>query len=338
MNAPGSDFNFGGELAGRTTRLMFYVLLAIVLMSLDFRERWVDQARSAVGLLTEPVLLLVEWPYRALARLGESARGQQELLAEARALRVELARTSAELLLLEELRQENAELRELVDAGVRVPVGFVAAEIRRVDLNPFSHRVLINRGRNDGLMVGQPVVDARGLIGQIDEVFLHSARLILLTDPDHALPVRVLRTGLRTIAYGSGLSADMRLNDLPMNVDLEPGDIVLTSGLGGVFPAGLPVARVLAVQRPAGEAFASATLRPLGRPERSRHLLVLDRVFDPIDTDTLLDEEAEAVDETPPAVAPSAEGEDAALDAVPDEQTVPPEAEPAQDEDGGGEA
>lgn len=262
---------------------MVYALLAIILMSLDYRERWVDQVRAGAGLLIEPAILLIEWPYQAGDKLGDNLKARRQLLAEARALRLELAQVSAELLVLEELQRENAELRELVGAGQFLALGSLAAEIRRVDLNPFSHRVLINRGRRDGLVSGQPVVDAQGLVGQLDEVFLHSARVILLTDPDHALPVRVQRTGLRTIAYGSGLNAELRLTDLPMNVDLEPGDVVLTSGLGGVFPAGLPVGRVERVERPIGEAFASARLQPLGRPERSRYLMVLDRVIEPDD-------------------------------------------------------
>ncbi len=281
MNAPGS-FEFGADLAGRTTRLMAYALLAIILMSLDYRERWVGQAHASIGLLVEPVLLLIEWPYRSAGKAGEALANRQQLLNEARALRLELDQMSARLLLLEDLRLENAELRALLIAGERVDTGLVAAEIRWVDLNPFSHRVLINRGRRDGLVAGQPVVDTNGLVGQVDEVFLHSARVILLTDPDHALPVRVQRTGLRTVAYGGGLSSDMRLMDLPMNVDLEPGDIVMTSGLGGVFPAGLPVALVESIERPSGDAFASAVLRPLGRPERSRYLLVLDPMQEPL--------------------------------------------------------
>lgn len=286
---------------------MVYVLLAIVLMSLDYRGRWVDQARSGVGLLIEPALLLVEWPYQAAARLGEEMRTRRHLLAESRALRLELARVSADLLLLEELRLENNELRGLVVAGQRVDSGHVAAEIRRVDLNPFSHRVLINRGRRDDLVAGQAVVDANGLVGQIDEVFLHTARVILLTDPDHALPVRIERTGLRTIAYGGGLNAEMRLTDLPMNVDLEAGDVVLTSGLGSVFPAGLPVARVESVARPIGEAFASAVLRPLGQPARARYLLVLDPLIDALDGDQAsvespADDDPEVAVEPDPAV------------------------------------
>lgn len=284
---------------------MFYALLAIILMTLDFRGRWVDQIRAGAGLMVEPAVLLISAPYELAVRARHGLQSHRQLLAESRELRLALTRVSAELLLLEELALENAELRDLLEASVRAGTAFQAAQIRSVDLNPFSHRVLIDRGRRDGLARGNPVIDAHGVVGQIDEVFLHSARVILLTDPDHALPVRVQRTGLRTIAYGSGLTTQMRLNDLPMNVDLEPDDLLVTSGLGGVFPAGLPVARVEALQRPSGEAFARATLRPLGRLDRSRHLLVLNRIEavpeepdePPDDEESDLVEDAAVVDE-----------------------------------------
>ena len=145
-----------------------------------------------------------------------------------------------------------------------------------IDLNPWSHRVLINRGSRDGLATGQPVIDTRGVMGQIDEVGLNIAQIILISDPDHALPVRVQRTGLRTVAYGSGRINRLRLTDLPMNVDLVPGDTLVTSGLGGAFPAGLPVAEVESVSRPTGEAFARAAVRPLARLDRARHVLVVE--------------------------------------------------------------
>lgn len=285
---------------------MFYVLLAIILMTLDYRGRWVDQARLGAGLLVEPAVLLISAPYEFAGRARQGLQSHHQLVAEGRELRLALTRVAAELLMLEELALENAELRELLEASGRAETAFQAAQIRSVDLNPFSHRVLIDRGRRDGLVHGQPVIDAYGLVGQIDEVFLHSARVVLLTDPDHALPVRVQRTGLRTIAYGSGLATEMRLNDLPMNVDLEPGDLLVTSGLGEVFPAGLPVARVEELRRPGGEAFARATLRPLGRLDRSRHLLVLSRIHSApeasagaLSPDSSLDEAPdEAPDET----------------------------------------
>ncbi|MEE4639158.1 MAG: rod shape-determining protein MreC [Wenzhouxiangella sp.] len=257
---------------------MIYALLAIILMTLDYRGRWVDQIRSQAGLFVEPAVLLIESPFRLAASAWSSLRARHQLLGEIDELRSQLAESSARLLLLEELRRENLELRELLGASRQPQIGFRPAEIRQIDLNPFSHRVLINRGRRDGLQSGQGVIDAFGVVGQVDEVFVHSARVVLLTDPDHALPIAVERTGVRTIAYGSGLNTELRLNDLPMNVDLEAGDRLITSGLGGAFPAGLPVAEVVDVSRTVGEAFARARLRPLGRLDRSRHLLVLDTI------------------------------------------------------------
>lgn len=278
MNAPGGPFNFSAELAGRTSRLMIYALLAIVLMTLDYRGRWVEQVRHQAGMIVEPAGLLVDAPFSLARSAWTALRGRQQLLSEIDELRSQLAESSARLLMLEELRRENLELRELLGASRQPQVGFYPAEIRQIDLNPFSHRVVINRGRRDGLQSGQAVIDAFGVVGQVDEVFVHSARVVLLTDPDHALPIAVERTGVRTIAYGSGLNTELRLNDLPMNVDLEPGDRLVTSGLGGAFPAGLPVAEVVDVSRTVGEAFARARLRPLGRLDRSRHLLVLETV------------------------------------------------------------
>src|SRR5699024_3515940 len=129
--------------------------------------------------------------------------------------------------------------------------------------NTWAHRVVINRGRRDGLEAGQPVMDSFGLMGQVAEAGQSVAQVILISDPDHALPVRVQRTGLRTVAYGSGRINQLRLTDLPMNVDLQAGDMLVTSGLGGASMPGLPVAEVESVSRPVGEAFANAVVRPV---------------------------------------------------------------------------
>ncbi len=299
---------------------MVYALLAIVLMSLDYRGRWVDRVQHQAGLLVEPAVLLVESPFRLARSAWSALRGRQQLLVEINELRSQVAERSAHLLLLEDLRRENAELRNLLGAARSSAVTFQPVEIRQIDLNPFSHRVVINRGRSHGLESAQPVVDAHGVVGQVDEVFMHSARVVLLTDPDHALPVAVERTGVRTIAYGSGLNTELRLNDLPMNVDLEPGDRLVTSGLGGTFPGGLPVAEVVEVSRTAGEAFARARLETLGRLDRSRHLLVLE----PLD-------QSQALQEASTEVAEAADSADAAGNAE-TSQTPAPEDDVASDE------
>jgi rod shape-determining protein MreC len=265
-----------GDAAARIARLMFYGLLAITLMTLDYRGGYVESIRSLAWRLAEPVVLAVEAPFSLGQRLGEELRDRHELMARVEVLERERLEREAELALLSELRDDNHELRALLDATERVETDFQAAELMSIDLNPWSHRVVINRGSRDGLVTGQPVIDAQGVMGQVDETGLSIAQVILISDPDHALPVRVQRTGLRTVAYGSGRINRLRLTDLPMNVDLVPGDILVTSGLGGAFPAGLPVAEVASVSRPTGEAFARAAVEPLARLDRARHVLVVD--------------------------------------------------------------
>ncbi|MDZ7789202.1 MAG: rod shape-determining protein MreC [Xanthomonadales bacterium] len=286
-----------GDAAARIARLMFYGLLAIVLMTLDYREGYVDSLRTQAWRAIEPVILAVEAPFKMGQRLGEELRQRHALMDRVAILERERRERLAELSLLEELRDDNRELRDLLDASQRLVPDFQSAELMNIDLNPWSHRVLINRGSRDGLEAGQPVMDAFGVMGQIDDVAFNTAQVILISDPDHALPVRVQRTGLRTVAYGSGRINQLRLTDLPMNVDLQPGDILVTSGLGGAFSAGLPVAEVESVSRPVGEAFAKAVVRPIARLDRARHVLVVSSPEVEADDDTDADADA-----TPAAV------------------------------------
>jgi rod shape-determining protein MreC len=277
VNHPGSSYAAGlsGDLGGRMARLMFYILLAVVLMTLDHRGGHLEKFRGYAGLVVEPAILLIEAPFVLVSRLRQNMGERRVLLAERDELDRQLRQSRAQLLLTDELARDNAELRDLLQASRLLETRFQAVELRNIDLNPYSHRVLINRGKRHGITEGQPVIDASGVVGQVDEVLLHSAKVILLSDPDHAMPVRVERTRLRTIAYGSGRADELRLTDLPMNADLVVGDRLLTSGLGGRFPAGLPVAEVTSVERPVGEAFAVGLARPMARLEGARHFLVL---------------------------------------------------------------
>ncbi len=314
-----------GDLGGRMARLMFYALLAMVLMTLDFRGRYVENFRALAGLAVEPFMLAIEAPFTLAFRLRDNFTDRNALQAERDELEQLLRESRARLLLMQELGRENAELRELLEASRVVDAEYQTAELRSIDLNPYSHRVLINRGSSHGLRAGQPVIDATGVIGQVDTVLLYSATVILLSDPDHALPVRVERNRLRTIAYGSGRTDELRLTDLPMNVDLEVGDVLLTSGLGGRFPAGLPVAEVVAVSRPDGEAFARAEARPLARLDGARHLLILAirSLEEQIDEEAAKDDGfgAEAVD---PPVDPIILNEHSEPPIAADDATGPP--------------
>ncbi len=287
---------------------MFYILAAMVLMTMDYRGDFLDRFRALTGYLVEPAFMVVEAPFLFAGRTFENWRDRRELVAERDALRQSLQEARARIVLLEDLARDNRELRELLGAAGRVDMDLQSVELRRIDLNPYSHRVVVNRGLRDGLVEGQAVIDAAGVFGQIDHTLLHSAQVILITDPDHALPVRVERTALRTIAYGSGRTDELRLTDLPMNVDLEPGDRLMTSGLGGRFPPGLPVAEVVTVERPEGEAFATALAYPLAGLERARHLLVLIQP-EPQDIRTNDVEPANAVEGDPESPDPDDESE-----------------------------
>ena len=177
---------------------------------------------------------------------------------------------------LESLSYENERLRRLLGAASSLQVNYHFAELLRIDLDPFSHRVLINRGRNDGVLSGQAVIDSGGVMGQVESVLPGMAYVILISDPGHALPVQVARTGHRSIIYGSGDTSILRLSELPINIDLQPGDHLLTSGLGERFPAGYPVAEVMSVQREPGQTFAVAYARPLAALDRGREVLLLE--------------------------------------------------------------
>lgn len=282
---PGDRASGGGTASG-TARLMFYALLAISLMALDHRGGYVERVRALADRAVEPLFWAVDFPFSGFRAVSRHFRDQAELSRRLAALEAELDRARARLSRLDDLRIENARLRALLETARRLDADFIAAELASVDLDPFAHRVLVRRGHRAGVRRGMPVIDDTAVLGQVDRVYTHFAQIILISDPDHALPVQVLPGGERTIAYGSGSLDRLRLTDLPMNARMAPGDLVVTSGIGGRFPAGLPVARVEEVTRRPGQAFASATAVPLAAMDRNRIVLILS---DPASAD---DEEA----------------------------------------------
>jgi rod shape-determining protein MreC len=265
----------GGGAAGGTARLMFYALVAISLMALDYRGGYVDRMRALAERAVEPLFWAVDLPFAGIDAVSERFRGQARLSQRVATLEAELGRARARLARLDDLRLENARLRSLLDTARRLDTEFIAAELAHVDLDPFAHRVLVRRGHHAGVRQGMPVIDDTAVLGQVDGVYRHFAQIILISDPDHALPVQILPGGERTIAYGSGSLDRLRLTDLPMNARMAPGDLVVTSGIGGRFPAGLPVARIEEVTRRPGRAFATATAAPLAAMDRNRVVLIL---------------------------------------------------------------
>lgn len=276
MNSAGTgDRATTFESAGGTARLMFYALLAITLMALDYRGHYVERFQSIAGQLVEPIFWAVDLPFSGVERLSVAWRERNRVARRVDELELELARARARLGRLQDLTLENAQLRALLETRRRTEHDFVAAELANIDLDPFAHRLMVRRGRSDGIQPGMPVVDARGVLGQVDQVFTRLSRIVLITDPDHALPVQILPGGERTIAYGSGSLDLLRLTDLPMNADISPGNLIVTSGIGGRFAPGLPVARVDSIRRQPGQAFATALATTLSAMDRNRLVLIM---------------------------------------------------------------
>ncbi len=274
------------------TRLFLLGIFSVLLMFLDHREHHLEAVRHALSVAVYPVRLAVDLPSRGLSWVAESLSARGRLLDENRRLRDERMEFLARLQRLEALQAENTRLRALLDSAPRVADRVLVANILSVDLDPFQHRLVVDKGSSDGAYVGQAMLDAGGIVGQITRVEPYSSEAILISDPSHATPVEVNRNGLRSIAIGTGDSGHVNLPFLPNNADVRVGDLLVSSGLGGAFPPGYPVARVSGVERLPGEPFAKVVAEPTGALNREREvLLVWSRVSRP---------EASPEEETPP--------------------------------------
>ena len=255
---------------------MMYILLAIVLMMMDQRGHYVPRIRSALELAFEPVFHLVGWPGEALQSLKRHTRAREELITENQQLLQRLAKMSGSVQSLAALGQENQRLRDLLEATQGRAYRFQFAEMIRVDLDPFSHKIWIDRGVGDGVVIGQAVIDGLGIVGQVEDVHRHFSTVRLISDPDHALPVQINRTGLRTVAYGSGQTSHLLMPNVPLQADVSPGDMIVTSGLGDRFPPGFPVGEVERVERDSGGTFATVYMRPFAALDRGREILLIE--------------------------------------------------------------
>ncbi len=256
-------------------RLLLLVLISIVLMYLDHRENHLDAARKAIGAAVYPIQLIVDAPVRLWAWLGESTTSRGDLQLEVGRLNAERLLTNARLQRLTALEAENARLRALLDARAKVRDEVRVAEIMAVDANPYEHNLIIDIGSRDGAYDGQAIVSADGVVGQVIRTGLMTSQAVLISDTDHALPVEINRNGLRTIAVGTGEIDRLDLPFLPNNADIRAGDLLVTSGLGGSFPAGYPVAVIDAVTRIPQEPFANVTAKPSAALDQVREVMLI---------------------------------------------------------------
>lgn len=256
-----------------TIRLLTYLTLAIALILLDSRSAWLSQLRQQANWLVQPVWALAGLPGWFGGQLSERAISHARLVIENRQLRNQLLIANARLTRLQTAARDNAQLRELLNLAEHRGLDVQLAPILDVDLDPTRQRLVLDAGSRDGVRLGQAVIDAGGLMGQVIEVTpLHSI-VLLLTDPDHAVPVTVARNGVRLIVYGRGDRLELR--DIPLSAGVKVGDVVITSGLGGRFPAGFPVGSISALRPDDSHAFLVGEITPAAKLDRGRNVLLL---------------------------------------------------------------
>jgi rod shape-determining protein MreC len=256
-------------------RFFLYAVLAVVIMYLDQRARYLEHVRFVLQAAAYPVQLVVNSPPGAWRWLKDSFRTRESLRAENEQLRAQQRDLELMSMRYQALAHENGELRGLRDALPPVAERWLPAEIISVQLSGLRQRLLINRGASNGVFKDQAVLDDHGLIGQTTHVGPWSAEVILITDPEHAVPVRIERTGLRTIAVGGGDGFSLALPYLPSNADVKSGDLLVTSGLGGVFPEGYPVASVTEVHRDAVQPLAQVRARALSHINEDTEVMLV---------------------------------------------------------------
>nr|WP_167336607.1 MULTISPECIES: rod shape-determining protein MreC [Pseudomonas] len=256
-------------------RLLVLVVLSITLMVVDARFTLLKPMRSQMGLVLMPSYLVTDLPQRLWQGVASQFGSRTELAAENEKLKTEALLLQGRLQKLAALTEQNVRLRELLNSSALVNEKVEVAELIGVDPNPFTHRILINKGERDGVVLGQPVLDARGLMGQVVELMPYTSRVLLLTDTTHSIPVQVNRNGLRAIASGTGNPERLELRHVADTADIKEGDLLVSSGLGQRFPAGYPVATVKEVIHDSGQPFAIVRAIPTAALNRSRYLLLV---------------------------------------------------------------
>ncbi|TKB51219.1 rod shape-determining protein MreC [Ferrimonas sediminicola] len=253
-------------------RLFMAVLLSLALILANDR---LLPLRSTMATLVSPLQYLANLPAQVLDGLSTNLSSRAELLRENERLRQRQLLMSEQLLKMANLQEENDRLRALLQSPTRKDARRMVAEVMYVDRDPFKSQILIDKGINEGVYVGQPVLDDSGVVGQVTEVAQSTARVLLIADFTHAIPVRVARNDVRAVAHGSGKLDQLELVNVPMSTDIRVGDLLISSGLGQRFPEGYPVATVTQVVRDEGMTWAQVSAEPVAHLDRIRYLLLL---------------------------------------------------------------
>lgn len=299
LSNPDKVFLFA-EGAVSTARLIAYLTLAMIVMVIDHRAGYLENLRAFSGVLVEPAYRIAALP-SDVARAGRLAVAtQSKLVDENQELREALLLAQVRLNRMSALSAQNDRLKKLLDVQKELGLGVHLARLIDIDLDPFRHRIVIDAGSAQMTTIGQPVLDAFGIMGQIVEVLPNTAVALLITDPTHAIPVKVRRTGLRTIAYGTGAINRLRLPNIPISSDIKVGDALVTSGLGGRFPAGFPVGEIIEISNDESGMFAAAIAKPSAALDRSGEVLLLQDMPQPMGPPASLREDAKPAESSEP--------------------------------------
>jgi rod shape-determining protein MreC len=256
-------------------RLFFFASLSLALLVLDARFRYAEGLRGVLALAAYPLQRAATAPVDLLRTVGDYFSTQAQLFEENATLRAKNMALSQAAQRFETAEAEAAQLRRLIGAAEKLEVKSTPAEILYVGRDPYSHKVFVNLGERQGVKPGSPVADEAGVIGQVTRVHPMVSEVTLVTDQDHVVPVQVVRNGLRAIAFGGGPSGMLELRFSAGNAEIQNGDRLVTSGIDGTYPAGLPVATVVRIERDAENSFARVICRPAGGVDRGRFVLVL---------------------------------------------------------------
>ena len=256
-------------------RLAFFASLSLALLVLDARFRYTEGLRSVLSLAVYPLQTLATLPSALGERIAGYFASQSQLRGENTELRAKLLGASQAAQRFEAAQAESAQLRRLIGAAERAPLKATPAEILYNGRDPYSRKVVIDKGGRHGVRPGAPVVDENGVVGQVTRAHALSSEVTLLTDKEQAIPVQVVRNGLRAVAFGAGASGMLELRFMAANAEIQNGDKLVTSGIDGTYPPGLPVATVSRVERDAAYAFARIVCQPAASVESGGYVLVL---------------------------------------------------------------
>jgi len=268
-------FQFFNRGPSPAVRLVFFLVLSLLLMFVDARYRYLESTRSTLSTLVSPIQRLATLPSVLWQQAGDFFITQRSLIDENKSLHRRHDSDAVQLLQWQALQQENQQLRNLLALPQRSEFNAQLAEIVYAERDVFRRRVLISKGADANVQTGQVVMDDIGIVGQITRVYPWLSEVTLMKEKDHAVAVQVLRNGLRTIVFGAGDTSQLSLRYMPISSDIQNDDVLVTSGVDGIYPPGIPVAKVVKIERDAAYPFARVICLPLAGVDRHRHLLVL---------------------------------------------------------------